>query len=294
MGTNSPDRAREFLRELHGTGIRSALIHGEDMLEAGTLGSDLDLAFASSFGEALDAVELAASRASLTPIVCWAYDTNSTTVVLAELRADGRVDGVQVDLLVDPEGLGKYGVRTGPLVAASRPGRLYPRVAPLDEALYLARKAALKAQPERLVESRGAMNGFPEAEVSARSSTLLTGQSLATERGLGHPIAWRVRRGVEEGRRAAYRIAVPLGPAVEVGSMVTASEVDRRLQGIAPSVAIANGRVSARLASRRNTVTLLPSGSADLGVDRAVERVLASMARHFCVVSERARRFARV
>jgi hypothetical protein len=288
MGTTSSALARVFLQELAQTGVRSALLHGDDQLAEGVLTSDLDLAFACPFSQALAAVEVASTCVRLTPILLWFYDTRSATVVLARLGEGADIDSVQVDLLVDPNGLGKYGVRTAPLVDAAASGRTHLIVSPLDEAIYLQRKAALKKQSERYQQASRAIAGYPDTEVLSRADDILVGPSLL--RPLDAPYRrWlgSSRRALAELRRTAYRIIVPVGVAVRVASHEEATDLAVRLRGAIPTIAISSGsRGGLWMARRRNALVLMPRGGERRNTEAAVEAILAKMACHYKAVRD--------
>lgn len=80
----------------------------------------------------------------LHPVVAWRYDVGGTLTAFFSTAAAS--DGVQLDMLHDPEGAGRYGVRSGTLLAGVRRDGRWPRLNDLEELVYLLRKRQLKGQ----------------------------------------------------------------------------------------------------------------------------------------------------
>ena len=72
----------------------------------------------------------------------WPYDIRSWSSFWAPRGGDS--SGVQFDLIDDPEGKGRYGLRTCELLKHSRQGARFQTLTPPAELLYLAVKRALK------------------------------------------------------------------------------------------------------------------------------------------------------
>ena len=123
------------------------LLHGESSLVGRGPLSDVDTTVGSvTVDELLRSLQTAPGGLQL--VAVWPYDCRGVALFLASSRLD-RV--VQLDVLADPEGLGRYGVRTAEL-AARAVGTEHPwrRPDPLDQALYLLSKRTAKGQADRV------------------------------------------------------------------------------------------------------------------------------------------------
>lgn len=122
-----------------------AVLHKERELAEGTAESDADLATRLPLPEALDLLWARAAALDMKLLSVWHYDTVSASSFLLSRRGI-----VQIDILSDLRGKGKYGIRTGVAVAAAVPGVRWPRLDPIDEQLYLIRKRWVKRDIVRL------------------------------------------------------------------------------------------------------------------------------------------------
>lgn len=256
------------------------LLHREDALTGAGPLSDLDCAVAPERrGDALRAVRDVGRDLGLSIVSVWPYDTAGLGLFLV----DGELSrGVQLDLLADRDGRGKYGIRTRPLVEAAQPGTgAWRRPTSVDEALYLVSKRSLKGEDHRLPELVRGLAEVPDAEM--RAQELLAPHARARVAGaLGWSpppeparMASHARRAASEARRRARRITSPAGAwvhlAVPVGHPVSASallgvraqDLAPPLQwlGAAPSGAIGEVQMHAR-SLRPRVVLTAGSGSA--------------------------------
>jgi hypothetical protein len=214
--TTSALTASVALDGLRAAGIDFAILHKESDLSEGRTPTDVDLVVDRPSALAVLGARRHWEQDGLFPIVLWPYDLGTLTVFLVNETAD---EGVQLDLMFDPEGRGRYAVRTPELLARSRPGRTWPTLAPDDELLYRLRKRLCKKQFAAVseivaeVQSRG-------RPAEARCEELFT---PAAARGLRRVIAGsaqgrsvRVGRAMSSSVRIGRRLRNPIGMWVHV------------------------------------------------------------------------------
>lgn len=140
MATTDPELVSLVLAALDEAGIRLAVLHHEPAVARGQIASDIDIAVDRPVRSVV-----AVLRRALYPhgriITLWRYDISGTALFI--VRPDVR-QGVQIDVLYDPDAIGKYGVRTNVLLARRVSGERWPRPHRLDELLYLASKRRVK------------------------------------------------------------------------------------------------------------------------------------------------------
>ena len=142
VATSSTAAARAVLDAVREAFPESALLHGLERIEAGSI-SDLDIAVIEADPERLQTLRQSLLLRDLLPVIVWPYDTGAVTLLLATAAL---ADGVQLDLLAAPEGEGKYGIRTKVALACAVETEFGRSLAPLDTWLYLLRKRVLKNQ----------------------------------------------------------------------------------------------------------------------------------------------------
>lgn len=144
-------------------GIRFAVLHHEGEIDEGTHRSDLDLVVDQDPMVVLRRVRRSLRALGLHPVVLWRYDRAGLAAVLLPLTASS---GVQLDLVYDPAGRGRYGLRSGAFLDSAVAGRRWLRVNHLDEALYTLRKRQVKGhRPQvRAALSRLKLVGSSEVE----------------------------------------------------------------------------------------------------------------------------------
>lgn len=215
-------------------GPRVVHLHDDGSLRGHAEVSDVDLAAAP--GTAADVVaslDRAATSAGLVIAGVWPYDVRGAAFLLCppDLRFV-----LPIDLLVDADGRGRYGLRTGPLTAAAVPasgGWLVPT--PLDRSLYLVAKRLSKG---RVADAEAEIGGLADiGQAMARTVELFGGSMRAAVqdalRGRGDPSAarrLRPERWAGELRRGVRRMARPVGAWVHVrGSAPAIPEAARHL-----------------------------------------------------------------
>jgi hypothetical protein len=170
VSTTSSQLAGEALDGLARSGVRFAVLHGEPALAAGHGVSDVDTVTSFSPERVICLARAAWAEAGLHPVMLWPYDVGAKTVFLATSDAS---DGVQLDLLHDPDGHGRLRLRSDSMLRAAQPGVRWPILPQRMEATYLLRKRRVKGQAEeaeRLAEQLRLLGGPAPIEAPGRSA----------------------------------------------------------------------------------------------------------------------------
>jgi hypothetical protein len=147
VGTTDGRLAVLALDAMTRAGVRFAVLHDEERLALGNVSSDVDLAVDRPGRDVIREALGALHDVGLHPVVLWPYGVDALTVFLATGTAS---DAVQLDMTYDPDGRGKYGIRTDVALDVSVPGKRFPRLPPDHELLYLVSKRKVKRDPQRL------------------------------------------------------------------------------------------------------------------------------------------------
>jgi hypothetical protein len=145
----------------------------------------------------------------------WPYDiAGSSTVFLVDESAR---NGVQLDMLHDPRGVGRYRIRSGDLVSERSPGGASQSLVDPDRLVYLWVKRRSKGEDGRLGEVVAALRALDPAAVGEAARRLLTRDDWIAEI-TGDPAPpgtarWHgaPQRGLLRARRVAGRVAAPIG-----------------------------------------------------------------------------------
>lgn len=167
MGTTNAELAGRVLDELEQIEPRFVMLHGEAELSRGLVRSDIDVAVAADPHSIAWSLADGLTPSGTVPIMLWPYDRNSLTVFLADPGGDG---GVQLDLVRDPSGRGRYGFSTDALIERAEPGERWPRLHPEDELLYLIRKRQVKRNRDEVARLLGSVSADSRTSLSARAS----------------------------------------------------------------------------------------------------------------------------
>lgn len=241
MATTSGRLALAAVDAVARSGVGFCVLHKEEELAAGHVTSDVDLVVDRPVDEVVAAVTERWRHAGLFPVVVWPYDVGGTgSVFLADATA---ADGVQIDLLHDPQGAGRYGVLSRRVLQAVRPGSRFPVAGPEAATAYEVVKRIQKGQPElarALIQEHGsaevadAARGFLRADMANAVATFTAGGEATARRGrpsiarlvrrLRHPVgAWVALTNAGLGPTLASRFGRFLPTAVFAGSVSTAS-----------------------------------------------------------------------
>jgi hypothetical protein len=130
-----------LLDTLASTGVQYAVLHGEDRIADGQAESDVDVVIGSPPHQVVRSLAPLLAASGLCLGLVWPYDVCALTAIW--LVAPGP-DGVRLDLVCDPDGQGRYGVRTDALLHRRVRGRCWWRLDGHAERLYLLSKRAEK------------------------------------------------------------------------------------------------------------------------------------------------------
>lgn len=159
MPITDPSLPGQFLDALETAGVNFVVLHREGEIGASSLDGDLDIAVATPPDEAIEKAQPILTASGLNPVIRWPYDVGGTVAFF--VATEMARDGMQADLLYDPRGLGRYGVKSDALFEHAKPGERYPVPDPLDQGLYLISKRWRKGQSS---------NWFREVEAVRRLS----------------------------------------------------------------------------------------------------------------------------
>ena len=215
MPTTDGDAAVSVLAALRSADVDFAVLHGSERLARPGSLSDVDTVVGSSPRSTIDRARGELARRGMFPVLVWPYDIGgSSTVFLTDDRA---TSGVQLDMLHDPEGLGRYRIRSEALLSGSHASDGTPTVADTDRLIYLWVKRRSKRQDVPLGEVEASLQALAPEAVSEAAHRIVTRtdwieeitgnvESSRTGRWSG-----AARRTMLQGRRVAWRLAAPIG-----------------------------------------------------------------------------------
>lgn len=297
MPTTSSSAAHDVLDALRVAGVEWCFLHGADLLERGGL-SDLDIAARGASSDQIDTFATELASRGLFPLITHEHDVSAAAmfIVTCDLRTS-----VQLDVTVDPEGRGAYGVRTGVgLDAAHVDERGIAVLGPTDSWLYEVRKRSAKRETARLVallerppDALTAMHARADelfAAAHARHVHALLAGAVAPSAGASrrHEAWRRTRRTL---RPSGLLVSMPAG-AMRDG---VAETVRDRLARLVPHTSMATtprGSVLARLplpthgrAARWRAGVVLGVGAPKLGASFRIDDVANADAASAALVS---------
>jgi hypothetical protein len=147
MGTTSGELGLAALDALSRAGVEYGLLHGRESLDTGAI-SDIDIVVGEAPQSAVARARSSWADYGLTPILISSYDVGGAAAVFLATR-DAR-EGVQLDMLFDPHGVGMYGLLSGRLLETVAASSHTPVVSDVARLVYLWRKATVKRQTDRL------------------------------------------------------------------------------------------------------------------------------------------------
>jgi hypothetical protein len=231
VATTGGRLARAALDALASVGVGFVVLHHESAVAHADARGDVDLAVADPPRVILERARAAWSAVDLHPVMVWSYDVGLTvTVFLA--TGEGR-DGVQLDLLHDPDGLGKYGVKSSVLVAAGVPGQRWLMANPDHELLYSIRKRSFKRDRRRLADLLSAARMTPPLRLAAEVPRLFSprGADLmrsALEGDVDEVMGRSAADPLHEAARRVGRLTRPPGFWVEMTTTATDAAASAR------------------------------------------------------------------
>ncbi len=228
MPTTSGELARVCLAGLTEAGVRFAVLHGYEQLETDQI-SDVDIVVGQDPRAVIRAAEGSWREGGLVPIIMWPYDIGATVTLFLATR-DAR-DGVQLDMLYDPEGIGRYGVRSDVLLRHVEERPLAPAVDRSARLLYLWQKRTAKDQAGRLDSLRREAIGIDPDELRSMSREI-TGSASSALGLMGSGVLTTPRRRLAvmaRMSRLAGRLRHPIGAWVHVSLDGVGSELGQRL-----------------------------------------------------------------
>ena len=152
--------------------MQYAILHGADRVLTQSVISDLDVVVGLEPDDVIRRISQCLGDSGLWPIMEWPYDVGHTlTVFLA--TDDGR-EAMQLDMLNDRRGVGKYAVKSDVLLKRSVRRDGLPVVRPADETVYLVRKRIVKGDRAALVALSDQISGFARSEVAESMSSTLS------------------------------------------------------------------------------------------------------------------------
>lgn len=162
MGTTSAAIASAALEALSDAGVRFAFLHAEEALARGTKPTDLDLVVDREATVVVARSAQAFASRGLYPVMVWVQDVGGGACVF--YASEDARQGVQLDLLFDRQGLGKYGLRSQAALDTAAQGVRWDRLHPTAELLYLVNKRHWKADRPRLEVLLDRMRALPVGE----------------------------------------------------------------------------------------------------------------------------------
>jgi hypothetical protein len=233
--TTSPRMVTALLDALENTLVPYAVLHREADAAAGVIESDIDVVLGRPACEVIPALVAALSGIDAGLAMIWPYDTNSLTTFW--LSRDCR-SGVQLDLVCDPNGRGRYGLRTEGALRCTERGERWMRLKPEVEQTYLVAKRWSKSDTVRL---REIVNGNGANHSVKLAEELLSPRALravsAAYAGQSPPRFENFRQALRKllSRRARLRLCHPVGVLVRLrgeGALTTAQQVCKLLDRV--------------------------------------------------------------
>lgn len=175
MATTAPELAVGLLDALDRLEVRFALFHDEASVAVGEVTSDLDLVVDRAPGEIIRELLPTFRQVGLRVVSHCNYDTGSTAFFLVSSTAGG---SVQLDLVFDPSGFGRYALKTDEALHQAERGVRWFHLCELDEVIYLLFKRHLKRDRARFDDALLRARRLGPDAVLRRGRDLLGSRSL--------------------------------------------------------------------------------------------------------------------
>lgn len=179
MPISDPKVPVAFLNVLIEARVPVLVLHDENRVGTTDLTSDLDLVVGLSPTAVLRRVRENLTEKGLLIVLIWRYDLGGTCgVFVASQEGAG---GAQIDLLFDPRGRGRYGIKSQALIERGGIRETFPVPALLDKELYLLRKAACKGKQEDSRASVARLTGSGQLEAARERVPALFSRAAARD-----------------------------------------------------------------------------------------------------------------
>lgn len=213
---------------LDASDVRFVVLHNEELLGTPVLNSDVDIAVDRGANEVLQILKPGLTRHDIVAALVWPYDVGGGASCFFA-RADGS-GGAQLDMVYDPHGRGRYGLRSSEIIAEGIKGARYPVPEPLDRLLYELVKSQLKGEFEQVGIDLGKIEAsFLKSTAQARAKRLFSPATATLIRGLldhrGARQIVRPTRWIRSVSRILKRLRRPIGSWIEIVGPPTQAEV---------------------------------------------------------------------
>ena len=208
--------------------VRFVVLHNEELLGTPALNSDVDLAVDRGANEVLQILKPGLTRNNIVAALVWPYDVGGGASCFFA-RTDGS-GGAQLDMVYDPNGRGRYGLRSSEIIAERIKGARYPVPEPLDRLLYALVKSRLKGELEQVGINLGRIEAsFQKSSARARAEQLFSPATATLIRGmLEHREARQIvrpTRWIRSVARILKRLRRPIGSWIEIVGPRTQAEM---------------------------------------------------------------------
>lgn len=306
MPTTSAIVAQEVLQAIADAGVGFVVLGDESAVEVDPI-SDVDLGVDRSPADVVHTAGPALEALGYVPVVFWRYDRPSVNVFFSDAEARR---GAQIDLTYDPDGVSRYGFRTGALIDRAVRGRRWMLLGDLDTDLYRLRKRQVKrlrlggdAALDNVLGTHGAGTAAERVRESYGSPALEEMLEALGSETFAHSESQRWDKPTmalaQHGSRFLQRIQSPIGSWVHLDDADLADRLVDRLAVFLmtsrrrfPESPVARERVGASVSARR-VLPLVTVSSGPLprlatpdatiaatSVDDAARQTVAAMYRH--------------
>jgi hypothetical protein len=211
MGTTDARLACASLEGMKEAGARFALLHGRERLLEGIV-SDIDMVVGEHPTAVVQRSAAVWGSRGLMPVMVWPYDVGGTATVF--LATPDATEGVQLDLLYDLNGIGRYGVKSPPLLSTADSSEAIPSVSDAASLIYQWQKRTVKRDEARLAALTELANGMDRRALLLASEAITGSRDPACRMLEGRPVFLRPRFNRHLGRRGirlVRRVARPVG-----------------------------------------------------------------------------------
>ena len=223
MATTDPRLALASLDGLREAGISFALLHGRERLLRGDV-SDVDIVVGEDPRVVVRRTTASWRSRGMLPVVIWPYDIGGTATVF--LTTPDASAGVQLDLLYDRDGVGRYAVKSPPLLTTADSSVDLPVVSDAASMVYQWHKGTVKRQAARLNALAELAKSIDRGLLLSTCKAISGSSDTARQMLEGRPVFRRRRLDGHLGKRGARvvrRLVEPVGfwahaPASAVGA----------------------------------------------------------------------------